>query len=354
MEVSSSAKRSPWAKTDAHTGDFHHLAHHCADVAACFECIVSLPTFRARIERVIGGVMTPSVMQRLSVLAFLHDVGKLHPGFQARGWPEGSWHEARNGHVPQGAAIFSEFDLEQMANHLGLAELVKWGTDENHLYAVLAHHGRPFPFPDGKSGKRWEAVRTPTLHYDPLIASIEIGDRMRCWFPVAFTNDQQTLPSAPHFHHLLSGLVSLADWIGSDTRFFPFVRELDPDYMWKARGYAHQAVERIGLAVSHLQAAIAGHTSFTTVTGFSKANAQQKLVGSSPLTEQLLILEAETGSGKTEAAFWRFARLMEAGLVDSCVFRSMWAPDSIRCGHLILFHVGGDSALMWAAFSDLP
>jgi len=37
-----------------------------------------------------------------------------------------------------------------------------------------------------------------------------------------------------------------------------------------------------------------------------------------------------------------------------CVFRSMWAPDSIRCGHLILFHVGGDSALMWAAFSDLP
>lgn len=39
---------------------------------------------------------------------------------------------------------------------------------------------------------------------------------------------------------------------------------------------------------------------------------------------------------------------------DFCVFRSMWAPDSIRCGHLILFHVGGDSALMWAAFSDLP
>jgi len=41
-------------------------------------------------------------------------------------------------------------------------------------------------------------------------------------------------------------------------------------------------------------------------------------------------------------------------LPRNCVFRSMWAPDSIRCGHLILFHVGGDSALMWAAFSDLP
>ena len=32
------------------------------------------------------------------------------------------------------------------------------------------------------------------------------------------------------------------------------------------------------------------------------------------------ILEAETGSGKTEAAFWRYARLFEAGLVDGLYF----------------------------------
>src|ERR1035437_10140797 len=37
-----------------------------------------------------------------------------------------------------------------------------------------------------------------------------------------------------------------------------------------------------------------------------------------------------------------------------CVFRSMWAPDSIRCGHLILFDVCGNSVLMWAAFFVLP
>ena len=29
----------------------------------------------------------------------------------------------------------------------------------------------------------------------------------------------------------------------------------------------------------------------------------------------------------------------------------MWAGDSIRCGHLILFDVGGDSVVMWADFS---
>ena len=40
--------------------------------------------------------------------------------------------------------------------------------------------------------------------------------------------------------------------------------------------------------------------------------------------------------------------------VSKCVFRSMWAGDSIRCGHLILFDVGGDSVVMWAPFVVLP
>ena len=38
----------------------------------------------------------------------------------------------------------------------------------------------------------------------------------------------------------------------------------------------------------------------------------------------------------------------------NCVFRSMWAPDSIRSGHQFLFDVGSKSVVMWAAFSDLP
>jgi site-specific DNA-methyltransferase (adenine-specific) len=41
-------------------------------------------------------------------------------------------------------------------------------------------------------------------------------------------------------------------------------------------------------------------------------------------------------------------------LWDRCVFRSMWAPDSIGCGHLILFDVGSVSVGMWAAFFVLP
>jgi CRISPR-associated endonuclease/helicase Cas3 len=311
--------RSPWGKFDAHDGNSHHLTHHCADVAACFESIASLPTYRARIERVIDSALTSAISERLAVLAFLHDVGKLHPGFQAKGWPQGTWSGALNGHVAQGAAIYSEYELKPLANHLALAEMKQWGVDLNLLYAVLAHHGRPFMC-DSKSGKRWEPVRTSTLHYDPLAAAEEMGSRMRCWFPLAFSDDPQPLPSNPHLHHLLSGLVSLSDWLGSDTRFFPFVPVLDPDYMKQARYAAQSAVRSIGLDVSTLQASIAGRTGFTEATGFPDANVQQRLVDDCPRTDQLLIFEAETGSGKTEAAYWRFARLFEAKVVDSLYF----------------------------------
>jgi FixJ family two-component response regulator len=57
----------------------------------------------------------------------------------------------------------------------------------------------------------------------------------------------------------------------------------------------------------------------------------------------------------------RTASISRASLIEkttqstpACVFRSMWAGDSIRCGHRILFGVGSDSVVMWAAFSVSP
>ena len=38
------------------------------------------------------------------------------------------------------------------------------------------------------------------------------------------------------------------------------------------------------------------------------------------MSERLVIVESETGSGKTEAALWRFARMYEAELVDGLYF----------------------------------
>jgi len=270
-------------------------------------------------ERAAGGVLASATFARLALLAFLHDAGKLHPGFQAKGWPENAWRGPRHGHLREGVAIFTTEELEPIALNLCLAELIEWGTDKNLLSSIFAHHGRPIDF-DLTAAKSWGPVKTLEFNYDPIAASAEIGIMLRRWFPEAFLHEPEQLPLRPQFAHFFAGLVALADWLGSDRRFFPFASDPDPNYILRAREQARRAVSAIGLQVTELRNGLLGKVDFKHATGFAAPNPQQQLLGSSPLEEQLLILEAETGSGKTEAAFWRFARLFEAGLVDSLYF----------------------------------
>lgn len=318
---------SPWGKLDAHRdsvtglpfGYFHHLAHHCADVAACFEVIAALPVVRARLERSAGRTLLAADIVRLAVLAFLHDCGKLHPGFQAKaGWPYEVWPHGPHGHVAEGATIFGSGAVqERIAANLHVDRLASWGVSTSLLYAVLAHHGRPFQV-ESRNSKNWESV--PVLGYDPVAASAEIGALLPRWFAPAFSEGSAPLPDTPDFQHLLCGLVSLADWLGSTRTVFDFVPVLDAAYIDEARRKAKAAMAEVGLDVGRWRAAIEGRADFPTLAPGRQPRAAQSLVGGWSLDDPLVILEAETGSGKTEAALWRFARLFEAGKVDSLYF----------------------------------
>lgn len=311
--------RNPWGKIDRLTGEYHHLAHHCADVAACFEVIASSPIFRDRLERTAGKPLTPVVLARLAVICFLHDVGKLHPGFQAKGWPEGTWRQPLHGHVQEGAVIYSADAPPNLAAHMCLNELLHWGLEVDLLYAALSHHGRPMAVSSIRPD-RWSPVRTPQVFYDPAAAAADVGAALRMWFPLAFSSGGTPLPIRPEFQHLFCGLVSLSDWLGSDQRFFNYVGKLDPNYIHPARQQARRAAFAVGLDVAPLQSIAAKGVSFSTVIGFESPNATQRIVDRFPVEEQLVILEAETGAGKTEAAFLRFARLFEAGKVEGLYF----------------------------------
>ena len=117
----------------------------------------------------------------------------------------------------------------------------------------------------------------------------------------------------------------LADWIGSDETCFPFSVEPDDAYMQTARANARRAVSDIGLNLEDQRNAF---PSYPARLGFSQLfnlpnateNAIQQAVTSVPPDEQLVIVESETSSGKTEAALLRFARLYEKGLVDGVYF----------------------------------
>jgi CRISPR-associated endonuclease/helicase Cas3 len=256
------------------------------------------------------------VLERLAVIVFLHDAGKLHPGFQAKAWPTGIWKAPTAGHVREGAEIFC--DQVEIARNLCLEDLIHWSVSEALLASALSHHGLPISLAE-LNGARWPKVPAER-HYDPLVASAEMGRIMRHWFPLAFKPCEEPLPDATAFQHLFCGVVSLADWIGSDCEVFHFVAELDPEYMPKVRKLAEETIASRRIDAEAFRPLIAGRADFGVITGFETPREHQRLIGEASLDEQLVILEAETGSGKTEAALWRFIRLFEAGMVDSLYF----------------------------------
>jgi CRISPR-associated endonuclease/helicase Cas3 len=133
----------------------------------------------------------------------------------------------------------------------------------------------------------------------------------------AFIAGGTPLPDAPPLWHAIAGLVMLADWLGSDTDFFPFANGSDVNRMTRARANAINALQTIGFDSAPARNALRETPSFTSVSEHP-ARPIQLETGEAP--GNVVVLESETGSGKTEAALYRFARLFAAGEVDGLYF----------------------------------
>ena len=264
--------------------------------------------------RLAGQQLTEVSWARLSVLAALHDVGKLNIGFQAKGRPELG---ATTGHVKE--ALGALFRPEVFSC---LAELPRaWGdATTGLLVSAVCHHGRPYNA-DAVADAAWQqSWWTPRAGLDPRHGAEDLFALCRGWFPAAFELGNPTLPGAPAFSHAFAGLVMLADWIGSDSRFFQFSEVRDGDRMTFARLKAREAVGAMGLnfpLVNRTDSLNRDPFARVAPEGYLPRAAQVATLAL-PHNKQgsITILEAETGSGKTEAALTQFVSLFEAGLVD--------------------------------------
>ena len=187
--------------------------------------------------------------------------------------------------------------------------------------AALSHHGQPMQLEGDLShnSRLWTGIGD----LDPFGQLRHIGQQVRRWFPEAWQSGGQRLPSSPEFQHHFLGLCTLADWIGSNEEWFPFCGEPQDDYMERvARGQARDAVKAIGIDVTAQRERFGGVPGFPSLFPAidGPPNAIQRTVADTPLYEALVIVESETGSGKTEAALLRFARMYEAELVDGLYF----------------------------------
>lgn len=280
------------------------------DVAAVFEALCGLPLIANHLQHAAARALGRGDMDRLAALVYLHDLGKLEPGFQAKARPELACPADVNHSVHGLLSLQRAYEIGSDPLHPVAKTLDRWSEGAAELMmAIFAHHGRPIDAP-ATFGKT-----STVAGYDRDGA---VADYLRLW--TAAWPDMEAgpaLPSRPEFVHLVAGLAALADWIGSDRRFFEFVADPGPDYPAQAREAARSALCVIGFDPGAARPA----TDFASVAGAGFApRAAQRLVGSASLNNALVLLEAETGSGKTEAALWRYALLHAAGLVSGLYF----------------------------------
>lgn len=286
---------------------WHPLVHHCYDVAACFEAIMEIPAIRRRLAGLAGRKDLPATWTaRLTVLAFLHDYGKANHAFQER----------RGGHLREAAypALY-----EDACVACGLDALDGWATDTLELiWTILAHHGDGLDTNEASDSAYGQNWRPNGLRNPPAAVAGLIDEARQSW-PGAFDPAGEPLPESPAFWHGFLGLLQLSDWLGSDDRpdAFPFSEEGDPPRRGFARRRAAELVTAIGLDIRQLRNPNAPPPEFSAISPFRPSQIQ-RAVGEAE--GPIVVMEAETGSGKTEAALYRFARLFTAGRVDALYF----------------------------------
>ncbi len=302
--------------------DWHPLVDHCIDVAACFERLMQCTAIRASAERLAGRRLDDRDVWRLTAIAFLHDIGKANSGFQAKRFSKSRLppHVAYAGHGKEAIALLSEDADRGLLEELPLIELDAWAGSAaiQLLVASVSHHGRPIRCEPPPTWDDFAPHWRPTDFHDPKAELSRLAQSLRRTLPGAFGPVSEPLPDGPRFIHFFAGLVQLADWLGSDTRFFPYADAGDADRSVFARSAAMRACEEIGIDARPSRARQRG-LDFAETFSVPLPRPMQLAAGDAE-SGPLVIVEAETGSGKTEAALWRYRSLFVAGRVDALYF----------------------------------
>ncbi|MGI6035532.1 MAG: CRISPR-associated helicase Cas3' [Limnochordia bacterium] len=312
------------------TGESLSLLAHSLDVAVVFRTLCDLDGMRRTLAKSTETLLTDEHLDRLAVLAMLHDIGKANLGFQDKILPG---RPARVGHIRELAPLFIDEKLRKRFLESLPRGIETWfsstASADSYFFAIFSHHGRPVRFLDSKSGTYWLA-RDKWWHHDisrdPIQAIAEISSFAEKAFPRAFLTSTSRLPDEPRFHHRFAGLVMLADWLGSHNHWFPVQRVTAEERLTCNLKVAPELLRAVGLDARPLYPALMnagdGFESRFAEFGLSPLPLQAIVDELDPndLSTRLVIAESETGSGKTEAALNWFCKLFLTGKVDSLYF----------------------------------
>ncbi|MFP4038138.1 MAG: CRISPR-associated helicase Cas3', partial [Desulfobacteraceae bacterium] len=322
-----------WAKAsqnDSGRLSYHLLPYHSLDVAAAGLTILERDfQLMARLERCSG--LSEALLKAMSCyLLAIHDIGKfsvrfqnLRPDITATLQPE---RECRQGyaakHDDMGFWLWERVVLPMIHSTRLLPvdsdDIMDWNDLITPLAkAVIGHHGRPPQSDPSYMDCFGEVDRDATGTFAAALASMFFKEDL----PHISMEPFEVLEvKHKRLSWIFAGLCIVADWLGSDSRHFPFVcQEVELEDYWikEALPSARKAVESSGLLPPQPKPAkgfveLLPHLSNQKPTPLQVHAADSQL----PPGPQLHIFEDATGSGKTEAAIIYAHRLMKAGLAE--------------------------------------
>ena len=324
------AHRLLWAKADRKSGKVHRLIYHLIDVGqaalALWNLGLSEPV-RQRLATWLG----LSIEDAGRLIAFwvgLHDLGKASPAFQDHPYMPDRLREAIRRELRDAGLNMPDRAKDHHARHevistwaLGRDE--KLLIEETGLSPALAkriaqalggHHGVwPVPSlfdpvhlkkPDDIGDPAWTAMRRELIRdLKRVLQPPSVND--------AVAGDDNTVLT------LFSGVVSVADWLGSSEETFGYEDQHVPlaTYARYSRRMAECLVEKLGWqsvvgAIHRLD--------FRSAFGFDANEVQREAITTASMLAPpaLIILEAPMGSGKTEAALSIYSRWSQR--IGSC------------------------------------
>lgn len=255
-------------------------------------------------KRAMGFEREEALLAHARFLGGIHDIGKATVAFQAnilRTLPE----------ARQRLEMLTPLDCPEQnrreSPHARAGEaILLWDDCPGGLASIVgAHHGRPQScaavddqlecwesnyYPKGQE-KVWQGFWTELL--------------MTVLQDCGFDDTAELYDLDPQEEVLLTGLLIMADWIASNTEYFPLipVEELGSMEDYPAR--VDRAWEKLALPFPwEAQPSIADPQEFAVRFGFAPNAVQRAVLEAADTAAEpgILILEAQMGVGKTEAA----------------------------------------------------
>jgi CRISPR-associated endonuclease/helicase Cas3 len=316
--------------------DYHLLAYHSLDVAAVGELWWEKSRSIRHSFTQITDLSERDTKSWVLFFIALHDYGKWDIRFQRKApavlkavnpdlarlnlsLSENEIHSYYHG--PEGLAWFFHDNEERFSVDDWMDDSSEdWGFWSAWFAAVAGHHGH---IPDNQVETAVLPISCKPLEPQFKAARLSWLKALEALFlqpaGLSLSNNPPVLEKKEQI--MLAGFCSICDWLGSSD-FFPYDIEYQVTQQKLKRWYegrskfAETALTSSGL-ISHTRP----NPSIDKLLKKGQAARQvQCLIEKLPYEQSLTLIEASTGSGKTEAALAYAWKLLNQGLADSIIF----------------------------------